>query len=89
MTSLPQKSTMYASDGTTKITEFWIENREVVPLKKISKYMQQAVVAREDRRFFTHGGVDVQGVFRAFVQTYMKGDHQAVPPLPSSMSKTC
>ena len=76
VTSLPQKSTMYASDGTTKITEFWDQNREVVPLKKISKYMQQAVVAREDRRFFTHGGVDVQGVFRAFVQTYMKGDHQ-------------
>lgn len=23
VTSLPQKSTMYASDGTTKITEFW------------------------------------------------------------------
>ena len=76
VTSLPQKSTMYASDGTTKITEFWDQNREVVPLKKISKYMQQAVVSREDRRFFTHGGVDVQGVFRAFVQTYMKGDHQ-------------
>lgn len=76
VTSLPQKSTMYASDGTTKITEFWDQNREVVPLKKISKYMQQAVVSREDRRFFTHGGVDVQGVFRAFVQTYVKGDHQ-------------
>lgn len=76
VTSLPQKSTMYASDGTTKITEFWDQNREVVPLKNISKYMQQAVVSREDRRFFTHGGVDVQGVFRAFVQTYMKGDHQ-------------
>ena len=44
VTSLPQKSTMYASDGTTKITEFWDQNREVVPLKKISKYMQQAVV---------------------------------------------
>lgn len=36
VTSLPQKSTMYASDGTTKITEFWDQNREVVPLKKIS-----------------------------------------------------
>ena len=49
VTSLPQKSTMYASDGTTKITEFWDQNREVVPLKKISKYMQQAVVSREDK----------------------------------------
>ena len=48
-----------------------------MPLKKISKVMQQAVVAREDRRFWTHAGVDVQGVMRAFVNTYLlKGDQQ-------------
>ena len=72
VTSLPQKSVMYASDGTTKIAEFYADNRTVVPLKKISKPMRQAVVAREDRRFFQHHGVDVQGVMRAFVQTFVK-----------------
>lgn len=76
VTSLPQKSTLYASDGTSVITEFWDQNREVVPLKSISKAMQQAVVAREDKRFFSHSGVDVQGVFRAFFQTYVKGGDQ-------------
>ena len=72
VTSLPQKSVMYASDGTTKIAEFYADNRTVVPLKKISKPMRQAVVAREDRRFFQHHGIDVQGVMRAFVQTFIK-----------------
>ena len=72
VTSLPQKSVMYASDGTTKIAEFYADNRTVVPLKKISKPMRQAVVAREDRRFFQHHGVDIQGVMRAFVQTFIK-----------------
>ena len=77
VTNLPQKSTMYASDGKTVIAEFYAQNREVVPLKDISKPMMQAVVAREDRRFWEHAGVDVQGVLRAFVQTYMKkGDQQ-------------
>ncbi|WP_225431686.1 transglycosylase domain-containing protein [Bifidobacterium platyrrhinorum] len=77
VTSLPQKSVMYASDGTTKIAEFYADNRTVVPLKSISKPMQQAVVAREDRRFFKHHGVDVQGVMRAFFQTFVKkGDTQ-------------
>ena len=77
VTSLPQKSTMYASDGTTVIASFYAQNRTVVPLKSISTYMQQAVVAREDRRFFEHSGVDVQGVLRAFVETYIKkGDTQ-------------
>ncbi|HCQ26843.1 MAG TPA: carboxypeptidase [Bifidobacterium longum] len=75
--SLPQKSTMYARDGSTVIATFYNQNRIVVPLKKISKTMQQAVVAREDRRFWTHAGVDVQGVMRAFVQTYLvKGSQQ-------------
>lgn len=77
VTSLPQKSTMYANDGKTVIAEFYAQNREVVPLKDISKPMMQAVVAREDKRFWEHSGVDVQGVMRAFVQTYMKkGDQQ-------------
>lgn len=77
VTSLPQKSTMYARDGSTVIATFYNQNRIVVPLKKISKTMQQAVVAREDRRFWTHAGVDVQGVMRAFVQTYLvKGSQQ-------------
>ncbi|WP_044084779.1 transglycosylase domain-containing protein [Bifidobacterium gallicum] len=77
VTTLPQKSTMYANDGKTVIAEFYAQNREVVPLKQISTPMQQAVVAREDRRFFEHSGVDVQGVMRAFVQTYIsQGDQQ-------------
>lgn len=77
VTSLPQKSRLYAADGTTQIASFYAQNRVVVPLKSISTRMQQAVVAREDRRFFEHSGVDVQGVLRAFVQTYIKrGDMQ-------------
>jgi membrane peptidoglycan carboxypeptidase len=35
--------------------------------------MQKAVVAREDRRFLEHSGIDPQGIARAFIQTYIKG----------------
>ncbi|OTA29620.1 carboxypeptidase [Alloscardovia macacae] len=74
---LPQQSRMYASDGTTLIATFYTQNRIIVPLKDISQVMQQAVVAREDRRFFQHAGVDPTGVLRAFVQTYVhRGDTQ-------------
>ena len=77
VTDLPQKSTIYASDGKTQIAQFYAQNRVVVPIKDISEPMQRAVVAREDRRFFSHSGVDVQGVMRAFVQTYLvKGSTQ-------------
>ena len=72
VTALPQKSRIFASDGKTVIATFYAQNRTVVPLRKISQYMQRAMVAREDRRFFEHSGVDVQGVMRAFVQTFIK-----------------
>ena len=74
--SLPQQSRMYASDGSL-IATFYSQNRVVVPIKDVSEYMQKAIVAREDRRFFEHSGVDVQGVMRAFIQTYvLKRDMQ-------------
>ena len=74
---LPQQSRLYASDGHTVIATFYAQNRIVVPIKDVSGYMQKAVVAREDRRFFEHAGVDTQGVLRAFIQTYIKqGDTQ-------------
>ncbi|MCH9276925.1 penicillin-binding protein [Bifidobacterium amazonense] len=76
VTSLPQKSIMYASDGTTKMGEFYEDNRIVVPIKNVSKYMRWAVVAREDKRFFEHAGVDVQGVLRAFVTNMTQGTGQ-------------
>ncbi|MFD0704295.1 transglycosylase domain-containing protein [Alloscardovia venturai] len=77
LNDLPQQSRMYASDGKTVIATFYTQNRIIVPLKDIAKVMQQAMVAREDRRFFQHAGVDPTGVLRAFVQTYVsKGDTQ-------------
>lgn len=72
VTDLPQQSRLYESDGKTVMTTFYSQNRIVVPLKKISEPMRNAMVAREDRRFFEHSGIDVQGVLRAFVETYVK-----------------
>ncbi|PJM74314.1 carboxypeptidase [Bifidobacterium primatium] len=77
LADLPQQSRMYARDGKTVIATFYEQNRIIVPLKNISDYMQKAVVAREDHRFFEHTGIDPQGIARAFVQTYIKkGDTQ-------------
>ena len=77
LATLPQQSRVYASDGTTQLATFYDQNRIIVPLSDVSDYMQKAVVAREDHRFFQHSGIDPQGITRAFVQTYIKkGDTQ-------------
>ena len=65
--SSPQITRIYASDNKTQISQFYDEFRSDVPLKDISKYMRDAIVAAEDRQFYHHNGVDLKGVARAFV----------------------
>ena len=61
-----QKSHILMADGSVLAT-FYDENREYVPLSKISKEMQTAQVAIEDNRFFSHGAIDLKGTARALV----------------------
>src|SRR3954471_4451199 len=49
------------------------QNRVVVPLDKVSVAMQNAVIATEDRRFYTNDGVDLRGIARAFVADFVSG----------------
>ena len=45
--------------GETFYSTGTAEHRDIVPLDNISKYMQQAVVASEDRNFYEHGGFSI------------------------------
>ena len=64
-TRLQQTSQLLAADGSV-IARFSDENRTEAPLSKISKNMQNAIIAIEDARFRDHGGVDPVGLLRAF-----------------------
>ena len=63
----PQITRVYASDNKTQLTQFYDEYRSDVRLRDISKYMRDAMVAAEDRKFYEHNGVDLKGVARALV----------------------
>ncbi|MGW7197903.1 transglycosylase domain-containing protein [Streptomyces chryseus] len=47
------------------IATVYSRDRTVVDLKDISPYMQKAIVAIEDARFYEHGAIDLKGVLRA------------------------
>ena len=55
---------VFSADGVV-IGEFGEERRRLTPIKDIPKVMTDAVLAIEDARFFSHGGVDYLGVIRA------------------------
>jgi membrane peptidoglycan carboxypeptidase len=63
---LPQRSTVYASDGS-RLATVWKYNRKVVPLDKIAPVARQAVLAIEDHGFYEHGPLDLASIMRAFV----------------------
>ena len=60
-----QTTFVYYADGKGKVGSFATQNRQSVPLGKISQSMQDAVVAAEDRTFWTNKGIDPKGIIRA------------------------
>ncbi|HZS60548.1 MAG TPA: PBP1A family penicillin-binding protein [Gemmatimonadaceae bacterium] len=58
----PQSSIVIARDGTW-IGEFGRQIRTSVSLGSLPAYVPQAFIAVEDRRFYRHDGVDVEGIF--------------------------
>lgn len=49
------------------------EKRYWVNIERIPLFLQKAVVAVEDSRFYEHGGVDLRGIARAAVRNVVKG----------------
>ncbi len=49
------------------------ENRVVVPFDKVSNDFVNALLAREDTRFYSHHGIDPIGIARAIVRNFIGG----------------
>jgi membrane peptidoglycan carboxypeptidase len=63
--ALAEGSTVYFADGTTPMGTFAEVNREIVDAETLPEYVGEAIVASEDRRFYSNAGVDPIGIVRA------------------------
>jgi penicillin-binding protein 1A len=59
-----QTSKVYAADGRL-ITELGLERRTVLPLSEIPRFVREAFIATEDKRFYSHHGIDYLRIFGA------------------------
>ncbi len=64
---MPQRSTVFDMDGKL-YSRLQGENRIVVTRREVSQSFVEALLAREDSRFFKHRGVDPIGIARALVR---------------------
>ncbi|MGW3196635.1 transglycosylase domain-containing protein [Streptomyces sp. NPDC001118] len=69
---LSQRTTILDNQGQ-QIASVYSRDRTVVDLKDISPYMQKAIVAIEDARFYQHGAIDLKGVLRALNTNAQQG----------------
>ncbi|MGW5782457.1 transglycosylase domain-containing protein [Streptomyces sp. NPDC003757] len=70
---LSQRTNILDAEGGT-IATVYSRDRTVVDLKDISPYMQKAIVAIEDSRFYEHGAIDLKGVLRALNKNARSGE---------------
>ena len=55
---------MFYADGTTEMGTFAEIDRTIIDTTTIPDYIGNAVVASEDRTFYTNNGVDPKGIVR-------------------------
>jgi penicillin-binding protein 1A len=68
----PVKTLVYDINGKL-VHEFYKENRSLVPLRQIPRPMIDAILAIEDRRFYTHWGIDPMRTMGALFNDLLAG----------------
>src|ERR1700681_2819236 len=70
--AMPERNTVFDVDGKI-YSRLAGANRLKVALNEVSSFFVDALLAREDTRFFEHGGIDWRGIARALVRDVMSG----------------
>ncbi len=82
-----QTSFIYDADGNL-ITDYkGTENRVMVSINQMPTHLQNAFIAVEDARFFTHNGVDIKRIVGAFISNVSSGSNQGGSTITQQLIK--
>ncbi len=73
LNEVPERTQIYDIRGRT-VGVLHGENRIFIPITEVPQSFKDALLAREDNRFYEHGGVDWFGVIRAAFRNVKEGD---------------
>jgi membrane peptidoglycan carboxypeptidase len=68
-----QNTTVYYADGKTVMGTIGATNRQDLTYPQIPKQLQNAVIAAEDKNFWTEGGISPTGILRAAIHDVTSG----------------
>src|SRR5262249_28489384 len=63
--ALPESTTVYFADGVTPMARLGSVNRTILSYEEMNDAVRHAIVAAEDRTFWSNSGVDLSSVARA------------------------
>jgi membrane peptidoglycan carboxypeptidase len=69
-----QTTTLYYSDGKTVLARIGTTTRTDVPLSAVPVHVRNAVLAAEDRQFYSEPGISPTGILRAMYEDVKGGD---------------
>jgi len=78
---------VFTADGV-EIGAFGTERRFFVPIARIPKRLQDAVIAVEDARFREHAGIDPKGMARAAIALLTGGMRQGASTITQQVART-
>lgn len=68
-----EASLVFSSDNRL-IGKYFAENRTNISWEEVPIHLKNALIATEDKRFYTHKGYDTQSYLRVFLKTILLGD---------------
>ena len=85
---MPKASILYDNQGHP-FSRFFDENRVALPANQpVPKLLAEAVVATEDRRFYSHGAIDPYGIARAIASNLMgRGSRQGGSTITQQLAR--
>jgi penicillin-binding protein 1A len=69
----PKQVTLLLDKKGERIAEIYSERRSYVPYEAVPQIQVDSFVVAEDASFWTHGGIDYRGMFRAFFTNLRSG----------------
>lgn len=85
----PSSVTRLLADDGTLLAKMYLENRVPVSIDDMPPDLLSAIVTTEDRKFFSHSGIDVKGILRAAVRDIMAGEFiEGASTITQQLAKT-
>src|SRR6187402_2278198 len=83
----PQVTTIYADDGETILAEFAIEKRIPIKEQDIPKTVENALLAVEDYRYYSHPGIDPYRIAGAVLKNITTGTSEGASTITQQLAK--